>query len=193
MKTEYEVKFLSINKDDLRNKLKENGAILQSPMRTMKRIVIDTPELKKRDAFLRVRDEGDKITLTYKQFNGASVDGAKELEVTVGDFDTTVSILKAMDLHHKSFQESRRETWSVGEVEVVIDEWPWLDPYVEIEGPGEEAVKEVAATLGFVWENAAFGDVMSAYRNQYPNIPEGLSVGDIKEVRFDFEPPESFG
>lgn len=192
MKTEYEAKFLSINKEDLLNKLKDNGGKLISPMRTMKRIVIDTPELKKRDAFLRVRDEGDKITLTYKQFNATSVDGAKELEVTVGDFDTTVSILKAMDLHHKSFQESRRETWKIGEAEVVIDEWPWLNPYVEIEGPSEEVVKEVATALGFLWENAAFGDVMTAYRNQYPNIPVGLSVGDIKEVRFDAEIPGSF-
>jgi len=189
MNTEYEVKFLNINLDDIRDKLKNSGGVLESPMRSMKRIVIDTPELKELDAFLRVRDEGGKITLTYKQFQGTGIDGAKELEVTVSDFDTTVAILKAVGLHHKSFQESRRETWKIGDTEIVIDEWPWLNPYIEIEGANEEAVKSVANALGLDWNDGVFGDVMAAYRKQYSNIPEGFSVGNLLDVRFDSSRP----
>lgn len=189
MNTEYEVKFLNINLDDIRDKLKNNGGVLESPMRSMKRIVIDTPELKELDAFLRVRDEGGKVTLTYKQFQGTGIDGAKELEVSVSDFDTTAAILKAVGLEYKSFQESRRETWKIGDTEIVIDEWPWLKPYIEIEGPGEEAVKTVAGALGLDWSDGVFGDVMAAYRDTYKNTPAGFSVGDVKEVKFDSPRP----
>lgn len=189
MNTEYEVKFININTEEIRSKIKGLGGTLESPMRLMKRIVIDTPELKKRDAFLRVRDQGDKVTLTYKQFQGTGVDGAKELEVTVSDFETMAQILKAMDLNPKSYQESRRETWTLDGAEIVIDEWPWLNPYIEIEGTSEEHVKGIAEKLGFSWGDALFGDVMSAYKAQYPNAPEGFSVGNISEVRFDGQIP----
>lgn len=124
MKTEYEVKFLAINVDEIRERLKANGAELVKPMRLMRRVTIDSPAMKQKDAFVRVRDEGDRTTLTYKQFDQLSVDGAKEFEVTVSDFEETVQLLAAAGLPHKSFQESRRETWELDHVEFMIDEWP---------------------------------------------------------------------
>ena len=94
MKNEIEVKFVNINIDDIRLRLTELGAILIQPMRDMQRVTIDTPELKKKDAFVRIRNEGDKTTITYKQFNSLSIDGVKEVEITVDDFDTAVTLFK---------------------------------------------------------------------------------------------------
>lgn len=192
MNTEYEVKFCSVNVAQIQDKIKSLGGKLESPMRLMRRVVIDTPELKEKDAFLRVRDQGEKVTLTYKQFQGSGIDGAKELEVIVSDFQTTVDILKAMGLDYKSFQESKRETWTLDEAEIVIDEWPWLDPYIEIEGSSEEHVKNVADKLGFLWSDAVFGDVMAAYRKQYPHLEESVTVGNMLEVKFGAPLPSSF-
>ena len=144
MKTEIEVKFANIDIEAVRGALKSMGAICNQPMRLMRRVIIETDELAERHAFVRVRDEGDCVTLTYKQFDEASLTGAKEIEVSVSDFDATVALLERVNLVHKSFQESRRETWQLGEVEVVLDEWPGLKPYVEIEGPTEIAVKNAA-------------------------------------------------
>ena len=60
----------------------------------MRRVAIENDFMRTdKDAFLRVRDEGDKVTLTYKQFDSLSVDGAKEIEVEVSDYDKTVAIL----------------------------------------------------------------------------------------------------
>lgn len=184
MNSEIEAKFVNIDIDDVRQKLTSAGAKLEKPMRNMKRVTIDTPELKKKDAFVRVRNEGDKTVMTYKQFDTLSVDGTKEIEVTVSDFDTTVTLLKEAGLPYGSLQESRRETWQLGDVEVVIDEWPWLNPYIEIEGPSEESLKEVAQKLGFSWNSAIFGDVMAAYRVQYPHLGLHDTVGNIPLVRF---------
>lgn len=169
MKTEIEVKFLNVNFDHLRQKLTSVGAVQTQPMRLMRRSIVETPELEAKNAFLRVRDEGDKVTLTYKQIDEDSLIGAKEIEVTASGFDDTVALLDQAGLRAKSFQESRRETWQWGDVEVVLDEWPWLDPYVEIEGKNEAEVKEAARRLGFDWSVAVFGRVTSAYQVQYPN------------------------
>ena len=184
MKTEYEAKFIRINHDEIRQKLKDIGATLHHPMRLMRRAIIENEELKKKDAFLRVRDEGDKITLTYKQFSNLSVDGAKEHEIIVNDFNETISLLAAAGLPHRSIQESKRETWTYDKAEVVLDEWPWLDPYIEIEADSEEAVKKLASELGFDWDDAIFGDVMAAYRSQYPHLSEKDTVGNSPIVRF---------
>ena len=190
MKTEIEVKFLDINFDTLRERLVALGGMCEQPMRLMRRAIIQN-EVTGRNSYIRVRDEGDKVTLTYKAFESLSLHGASEIETTVGDFDDTVAILAAGGLEAKSYQESRRETWRVGDVEVMLDEWPWLKPYIEIEGPSEAAVRDVAAKLGFDWGGqAVFGDVMAAYRAQYPHLTERETVGNLAKVRFDDPLPD---
>lgn len=194
MKTEIEVKFLHIDFDDIRSRLTDSGGICEKPMRQMRRALIRTPDMSKpeRDAFIRVRDEGDKVTLTYKQFGAEnSLTSAKEIEVVVSDFDDTLAIFAQADLISGSFQESRRETWTLGDVEVVLDEWPWVDPYIEIEGKSEESVKRAAAILGFSWDDAVFGSATQVYKAQYPDSnAEGII--DIPEVRFGAPLPDLF-
>lgn len=189
MKTEIEVKFLDIDFDVLRGKLQQLGAVCTQPMRLMRRAIIETPELREKGGFVRVRDEGDKVTLTYKQVNEDSLTGAKEIEVVVSSFEDTIALLDQAGLAHKSFQESKRETWLVGEVEVVLDEWPWLKPYIEVEGSTEEGVQVVARQLGFDWADAVFGKVTSAYQVQYPDGNSDKLV-TIPVVAFDQPVPD---
>jgi len=192
METEIEVKFTSVNHNEMRKRLKKLGAKLVQPMRLMKRVTIDDESMKKRDAFVRVRDQGDKVTITYKQFDSLSLEGAKEIEVVVDDFDKAVALLSAAGLSHNSFQESKRETWQLDGADIELDEWPWLDPYIEIEGPDEKTVKDIASKLGLKWEKAVFGDVMAAYRVQYPHLGENDTVGNIPKVKFGDPLPAKF-
>ena len=71
MQTEIEAKFPDINPDELRKKLLEAGAVLVHEERFMRRKVFDYPDsrLEKIGGWVRVRDEGDKVTFTYKQLN----------------------------------------------------------------------------------------------------------------------------
>jgi len=184
MNTEIEVKFVNVDHDKIRKKLESVGAEHIHPMRDMRRIIIETPDLKAKNAYIRIRHEGDKVTVTYKQFDELSLTGAKEIEITVNDFEAAAALLEAAGLPYRSLQESRREKWMLDNVEIVLDEWPWLDPYIEIEGRSEKAVKATAKKLGFNWKDAIFGDVMAAYRVQYQHLKEGDTVGDIKEVKF---------
>jgi len=198
MKTEIEVKFLHVDFDDVRKRLLAIGATCEQPMRLMRRVLYENDTLRRpdRDAFVRLRDEGDKVTLTLKEFKNDSLTGAQEREIVVSDFDDTVLILTELNLSYRTFQESKRETWmSVhpdGQVEVVLDEWPWLDTYIEIEGPSEAAVRDVAEKLGFSWQEATFGSVDVAYKEQYPDMST-RGVIDVGDVRFGAPLPKEFG
>lgn len=192
METEIEVKFLSVDIDDIRKRLAGAGAVCEVPVRIMRRVAVDSADMSAKNGYLRVRDEGDKATATYKQFDGTAIDSAREIEVVVSDFQSMVDLLAAAGLHHTSAQETRRETWKLGAVEVVIDEWPWLDPYVEIEGDSEMELREAAEQLGFDWSVAVFGDVMAAYRAQYPHLTNQDNIGSIADVRFGMPLPDLF-
>lgn len=191
MQTEIEVKFLDVDFDKIRAKLKTMGARCEQPMRLMRRVAIENDFMRTdKDSFLRVRDEGSRVTMTYKQFDDLSVNGAKEIEVQVSDFEATIAILEQAGLPSHTIQETKRENWRLGDVEIMLDEWPWLKPYIEIEGKSEERLREVAESLGFDWRNAVFGDVMAAYRAEYPHLSLKDTVARVPIVKFGAPMPE---
>jgi adenylate cyclase class IV len=102
MQNEIESKFYPVDKDAIRKKLKSIGATCIHPERLMKRTVFDrehNPVLAKRSIrYIRVRDEGDVVTMSTKDY--ARPDEGQEWQretcVTVSSFDDAVSILKAI-------------------------------------------------------------------------------------------------
>lgn len=173
METEIEAKFLNIDIEAARGKLKGSGATLVYPEVLMKRKTFDHPTNKQSDWF-RVRDEGNRITLSYKKVVDRTVHGTKEISVEVSDFDAACAILAAAQLRQKSYQETRRETWNLDGAEVTIDTWPWIPTFVEIEAPSEVEVRAVAAKLGFDWSEAFYGSVEPAYQQVYDVTEEEI-------------------
>jgi hypothetical protein len=53
---------------------------------------------------------------------------------------------------------------------VTIDEWPFLRPFVEVEGQSAESVKQVSEKIGFDYAQALFGAVDVLYIRQYPYL-----------------------
>src|SRR3989344_4191930 len=170
METELEAKFLDIDKEALRNKLKEIGAKLIYPERLMKRNVFDYPDerLEKEGAWVRVRDEGDnKITLSYKRLVDRTLQGTKEITLDVNSFDTMTSFLLAIGLKQDAYQETKREKWELNGSEITIDTWPWIQSFIEIESPTEDKLKKISGDLGFDWSQAMHGSVETAYQRYY--------------------------
>ena len=61
--------------------------------------------------FVRIRDEGDKVTMTTKVFE--NIKFPQEHEVTIGEsFDQGLKFLRSIGLEEKSYQETIREKWS---------------------------------------------------------------------------------
>jgi adenylate cyclase class 2 len=195
MQTEIEVKFLDVNVEKIRDALQNAGAICERPMRLMKRALVEEPHHEAEHSFIRIRDEGDKVTLTFKRRadkDASTIDGVKEIEVKVSDFDTTVELFSEAGWKYKTFQESKRETWKLDDVEVVIDEWPWLNPYIEIEGPSEASVKDAAKKLDLRWTDVMIGHIDGAYARQYDFQKDFRGVIDLPEVRFGMALPKQF-
>ena len=180
MHTEIEAKFLGIDHDAMRTKLEALGATLVAPARQMHRVNYDV--LDNRRAWVRVRDENNKVTLTYKQLDDRSLHGTKEVNLTVDSFEQAEAFLQAIGLKPKTDQQTKRESWKLGDVEIELDEWPWIRPFLEIEGPDESSVKEAAAKLGLDWKDALHGSVEIAYRAEYDVTDE--EINQIPVINF---------
>lgn len=181
METEIEAQFANVDRDELRAKLKAFGAVLLVPDRLMRRKVYEHKTGKENDWF-RVRDEGGKITLSYKKLNDRTLYGTEEVVIEVDDFEKACTVLEKARLEFVSYQETRRESWQLDGVEIDIDEWPWVPPFVEIEGKSEAAVKALSQKLGFDWATALHGSVENIYQICYDVTEE--EVDDWPEITF---------
>ncbi len=193
MHTEYEATYWPINKDELRTILSGLGAEKLYAEHSMRRYVFHVPmgsPLASSGAWVRVRDEGDKTTLSIKQItNTEKIEGQKELEIVISDFETGTAILKALGCAEKAFQETKRELWMLNDVQITLDEWPFLEPFVEIEGTNEEQVRTVCEQLGYDWSKARFCAADTLYAEKYGIREERINS---QTPRIAFNEPNPF-
>jgi adenylate cyclase class 2 len=169
MQIELEAKFLDIDKATIRELLNDNGGTLVHTECLMRRKNFDYPDhrLEKIGGWIRVRDEGDKVTLAYKQLVDRTIEVTREISLAVEDFDKISDLLLAIGLQNKSYQETKRERWELDGVEVTIDTWPWIPTFVELEGESEEKLMSVAEKLSLDWSKSMHGSVETAYQSYY--------------------------
>ncbi len=184
MKTEVEAKFLDIDSSQLRTTLQQLGAVLVYPERLMVRETFDylNNSLREIGGWVRLRNEGDRITLSYKQLNDRSLHGTKEVEVEVSNYNQAKDFLLNIGLIIKSIQETKRELWRIGETEITLDTWPWIPTFCEVEGIDEVTVKQVVEQLGLDWSQALHGSVEVAYQHYYDVTDE--EIWSWKEIKF---------
>lgn len=188
MKTEFECRFLDINIEEMRGKLAAAGFTCTQTEVLQKRAIFNIPNIEGYSQWLRLRDEGSKITLTLKRKSTGVKDVASlgEIEVPVGDFESVRQILNAAGLVNNPLEENKREKWERGNVEVCLDTWPALNPFAEIESDNEESVKSCTKELGFDWDMAEFGNVAEVYEKLM-----GLSLEDFQSCCNFANPPKS--
>jgi len=189
MYIEYEATFLAIDRVLLRSRLQEAGAILVKPETLMKRRVYNFPSGHEIEGgWLRVRDEGDRVTMSLKVVDGAGIADQKEICLTVDNFAAANEFLEKIGAVTKAYQESRRETWTLDGAEICLDEWPYLEPYAEVEGSSEETVRLVSAKLGLDYSQALFCSVAELYKRKY-NISEDRINNNTSLISFDAPNP----
>lgn len=188
MDTEYEATFVNINKENIRKKLKEVGANLIKPEFLQKRVVFNLPKGFDGYSWLRVRDEEDKITMSFKIVNGDKIENQKEINLIIDDFKKGIEFLETIGCQKKAYQETKREIWKLDNVEICIDEWPFLEPFVEVEGKSEKEVKAVSKKLGFDYSKAWFCATGLIYSKKY-NIPVEIIDNEISEISFNSKNP----
>jgi adenylate cyclase, class 2 len=166
MKHEYEAKFLSIDVTGLQAKLRALGAAQAFPRRLLTRRIFENGELGE-GAWIRLRDEGERSTLTLKQVTDpTAIDGTTEIETEVTDLHAVAEILARLGMAEVRYQENYREEWRWGEVAFDFDTWPGLPTFVEIEGPDEVSVRRAAAAVGLDYSQGRFGSVDEIYKSE---------------------------
>ena len=184
--------FWDINKNEIRKKLKEIRAKLVKKEFLMKREVFDLPKGHEiNGGWIRIRDEEDKITMSLKIIEGNivsdNINCQKEVCLNIDNFENARIFLENIGCKKKAYQETKREIWKLDGVEISIDEWPFLEPFVEIEGKNEEEVKSASEKLGFNYKDAFFGSADFLYAKKY-SISEDI-VNDTPEIVFGEKNP----
>lgn len=179
---EIEVKFLDIDSDSLIKKLEKSGAkkIFE---KLYKRRVFDYPDwrLDKNHSWLRLRDEGDQITLAFKKRvkpgqKGENDQSMQESEITVSDFEQTTDILLNIGLIEKSYQENKRIRYILNDIEFDIDSWPQIPTYLEIEAESWEKIEEAIKSLGLNSEDKKIFSTTQVYENYKMNLNDYQKV-----------------
>lgn len=175
MPIEHEIKILDIDIDSVRRLLWDLWATFINT-KNFRRYVYDmnppTPT-----KWIRLRTDGKKTTLTVKHIiDSQAIDGTKEREVVVDDFDITNSLLNQLWYTAKSYQENNRESYSLDGCDIEIDSRPHIPPYLEIEWPSIQAVESLVSKLWLsdhIHTSENTTDVYARYgimdlTNQYP-------------------------
>jgi adenylate cyclase class 2 len=152
---EVEVKFLVDDLAAVRDRLLAFGARIHKPRVYERNVRFDSPwdGLRTQGKLLRLRQDAI-ARLTFKGEPQTAVESEarvrEELEVEVGDFQTTQALLERVGFEPKQVYEKYRETFIFGRAEVVLDEMPFGD-FVELEGE-EASIQAAAAALGLDWD-----------------------------------------
>jgi len=153
---EVEVKFWVAEHTAVRQHLLSSGAILSKPRVFERNLRLDTPDqqLLQKGQLLRVRQD-TAVTITFKSESVTLPDSEakvrEEIEYQASDLDTAVLLFQRLGYSPVQVYEKYRETFQLGDVEVVLDELPFGN-FVELEG-SEAAIKATAVPLGLDWEH----------------------------------------
>lgn len=177
----------------LREQLQAAGARFVSRVFESNRM-FDTPdgELRRQGRGLRVRvsrpidaggdkaadPTGERTLLTCKGPKTATrVKSREEIELEVQDADRMALILERLGFAQTVLYEKRRETWTLDDCEVVLDELPELGWWVEIEGPSESAITAARRRLSLA------GDPVTA---SYVELAAATVAAGKQSIRLTF-------
>ncbi len=183
---EIEARFLEIDMNDLRKKLKKIGAKKIHDMRLYRRQMFELCGTYMK-GYARVRDENGTITATVKTYpKGQKY--ANEYEVALREgtsFEESISFMESTGLKKIAYHETIREKWKTKDgVEVTFDIIPGLPAYTEIEAKGEKQMKEISEKLGFDMSKATYGAYGLLFEHYYGFSEEVFNKG-LGEVKFN--------
>jgi len=124
---------------------------------------------------LRLRRVGRNATLTYKKRipSSSAIKQQREEETEVADPEAMEAILEALGFTPALVYEKRRQTWTLGKTEIVIDVLPF-GLFMEIEGRANE-IKNVERKLGLKGlraEHATYPQLTAKHGKLYDGLIE---------------------
>lgn len=115
------------------------------------------------NSWIRLRTNREETTLTIKEITSGKIDGTKEVEIVVSDFNLCDEILNKLGYYSRSKQENRRIRYILNDVEIDIDMWPKIPDYVEFEADHVDKIKDVCRVLDINYDDLITYDVEKIY------------------------------
>ena len=181
MKYEIEARLLEVNVEDFVSKLEKQKATFVGDWLQIRNCYDFTPV--RENSWIRLRTNGAETTLTIKEIVTDKIDGTKESEIVVSDFDATDEILNKLGYKARSRQENRRIRYMLNGVEIDIDFWPMIPAYVEFEAESEADIKAVCELLEIDFDSLVTLDVSSIYSHYGIDIEKLPQVVTLEEDR----------
>lgn len=137
--------------------------------------------------WIRLRQTGNKTTITIKHIlNGAlpqnNYDGFQpvlETEVPVPSIEEGNMLLESLGYSYRNYQEKRRVSYEYKGVEIDIDSWPHIPPYMEIEHDKPEEIDSIIDELGLAEHEIVSCNTSDVYQRY------GIDIYQYRELRFD--------
>lgn len=108
--------------------------------------------------WIRLRQTGDETSITIKRIVNSKgeyeLDAVNELEFNVPSIEEGKQLLEDLGYFFARHQIKMRIAYDYKNTEIVIDKWPKLAPYIEVEGPTKEEIDEVVLMLGYDLKDA---------------------------------------
>jgi len=144
MSLEYEYQYYKHDKSQIIPLLKSIGAKKKGAF--LFRVMVFKHPLNEPNTYLRVRDEGHRITMTHK--TNTNKEFPNENEIIINDFDQGCQILLGIGAIQLFYYEKIREIWDHKDAEIVFDTAPGRPEIMEIESPTKAKLNKIAVKLG---------------------------------------------
>ncbi len=174
---EFEITFFEVNVKELEVKLLEVGAEKVGEYH-FRRALFDYPDMRMnaKNSWLRLRTDGQKVTLAYKSKTG---DDVKEIEVIVEDYEKTYTLLKSMGLVVKREEENKRIKYQKGNTTFDIDSWPQIPVYLEIESTSIQEARNSAGEVGLDPKDGVITSPLDGYKKY------GIDLNEYSVITFE--------
>lgn len=132
--------------------------------------------------WIRLRQSNDKVELTVKNIynkSDTSFQKVKEYEVSTSSFEETNLLLESIGLVRRNYQEKRRHSFEYKSASLELDEWPMLEPYLEIECDDLNVISELVKLLGLEDNEMVSLNTEVLYKRK------GIDILSLPELKFD--------
>lgn len=192
---EMEAKFAIRDLAKIERRLRDLGAELAFPRVLETNLRFDTPDfsLSRARQVLRLRqDAGAVMTFKGPARAGEAVSVRQEIEFQVSDFAAARRLLEALGYEVAVIYEKYRTTYHLDELAITLDEMPF-GSFIEIEGPGAEAIQKAAADLDLDWDarsSASYLGLFDLLRTSRGLSARHLTFEELQGVQAS---PEEYG
>ena len=161
-------------RDTVLKRLPEIGAQLEGED-FEENTLYDGDALREGACVLRLRRVGGGATLTFKRRlpGKSAIKQQREEETAVSDPEAMAAILEALGFTVSLVYEKRRQTWRLGQTEIVIDVLPF-GLFMEIEGRANE-IKSIERKLGMKGlraEHATYPQLTAKHGKRFEGLIE---------------------